>query len=224
MRDSERGDGADSRTSESLLRADAVTEGTNVLIAGPAMTEKRRLALSLVGGADDNGALFITTSKNATQIRREFEAVTGGSGDALRVVDCVGGDQQFGRESDDRRTSYVSSAADMTGIGIAATGMMQQLYRDDSVEDVRVGLSSLSTILMFADLKRLYQFTHVLTGRIESVGFRGVFTLDSTAADEETLNILKQLFDVYVETRDTDDGLELRVRGDDIGPREWTPY
>lgn len=209
---------------ESPLRTEDVDASMNILIAGPAMTDKRKLALQLLGGADEGGTLFITTKKNAVQLRREFNRVTGKSSKMLRVVDCVSNEQGFGSMNEDAYTRYVSTASDLTGIGIAATGVMQQLYHDDSVEDIRIGLSSLSTMLMFADLRRVYQFAHVLTGRIESAGFRGVFTLDSTRADADTINILKQLFDVYVETRESADGLELRVRGADIGPRNWTSF
>lgn len=215
---------ADNSSRESPLRVDEIDASMNVLIAGPAMTHKRKLALSILGDADEGGNLFISTKKNATQLRREYHRETGRSGDRLHVVDCVSKEQGFGKLADEPNTRYVSNTADLTGIGIAATGIMQHLYHDDSVEDIRIGLSSLSTMLMFADLRRVYQFVHVLTGRIETAGFRGVFTLDSTKADADTLGMLKQLFDVFVETRETDEGLELRVRGEDIGPREWTPY
>jgi hypothetical protein len=80
---------------------------------------------------------------------------------------------------------------------------------------------------MYTEFRRLFQFLHVVTGRIESSEFVGVFAVDDSAIGERETNILLQLFDTVVETRDGDAGTELRVRGADagsLGPRSWSPF
>jgi hypothetical protein len=59
---------------------------------------------------------------------------------------------------------------------------------------------SLSTLLMYSDLQTVFRFLHVFTGRIQSVDGLGLFCIDSSAHDDQTLNTLKQLFDGLIET------------------------
>lgn len=63
-------------------------------------------------------------------------------------------------------------------------------------------LHSLSTLLMYADLQTVFRFLHVFTGRIQSVGGLGVFTIDADAHDDRTMNTIKQLFDGIITTHE----------------------
>ena len=208
---------------ETPLDAAALAPGTNVLVAGPAMTGKRRLLFDLVGASPDRAGVLITTKRDADRFRREFDAArTDAEEWDLRTVDCVSKRRGVRSVQDTDRTHYVTSAGDLTGIGISTSGFLREFYHADRA--ARVGLHSLSTLLMFADLRQVYQFAHVITGRIESSGFCGAFALDTTSPQSESLNVLTQVFDALVEVRDGDDGPELRVRGDDFGPRRWTPF
>jgi hypothetical protein len=63
---------------------------------------------------------------------------------------------------------------------------------------------SLSTLLMYSNLQTVFRFLHVFTGRIQSVGALGLFAIDSTAHDEQTMNTLKQLFDGVITTSEDD--------------------
>jgi len=59
---------------------------------------------------------------------------------------------------------------------------------------------------MYVDLQTVFRFLHVFTGRIQSVDGLGVYCIDSTAHDDQTMNTLKQLFDGVIEVeRDDDD-------------------
>ena len=209
---------------DSPLVPDDIERGTSVLVSGPAMTGKRGLVLDIVAGSHDRSAILVTTKAGDDRIHREFEGDRDDP-DAWRlsVVDCVsqGG---FGDEQTDGTTEYVSTPADLTGVGIAASGFMQSCYHDDERRRARVGLHSLSTLLMYAELRRVYQFVHVLSTRVQSAGFAGAFALDTTPGDAEARQRLLQLFDAAVETREGPDGPQLRVRGGDFGPESWTDY
>jgi hypothetical protein len=69
---------------------------------------------------------------------------------------------------------------------------------------------SLSTLLMYSDLQTVFRFLHVFTGRVQSVDGLGLFAIDDSAHDEQTMNTLKQLFDGIVRTRE-DGPPEVRV-------------
>lgn len=209
------------------LHPDALAPGTNVLVAGPVMTGKQRLVLRLLAGGDpaERGTVLTTTRKSADAIARTYREVAGDVPDELlAVVDCTGiasVSPTSKRQTATRR--YVETPGDLTGIGIGLTEFMQRFYhRGDAA---RVGIHSLSTMLMYTEFRRLFRFLHVVTGRIDSSGFVGVFAVDDSALDARESKMLLQLFDSVVETRDTEALPEFRVRGSDagtLGPRTWT--
>jgi hypothetical protein len=210
-------------TDGSPLRPEQLRPGETVLLAGPALTGKRQLLFDLLGESADQSAILVSTKRDAGRFRREFSAgVTDGEDWDTRVVDCVSKGRNFRDVRDDDGTKYVSSPGDLTGIGIAASGFMREFYHAD--REARVGLHTLSTLLMYSDLQRVFQFSHVMTGRMEASGFAGVFTLDTTTRTSEAVDVLKGMFDAFVEVRDTEDIPQLRVRGSDLGPRRWTSF
>lgn len=91
----------------------------------------------------------------------------------------------------------VSSPADLTGIGIEL-GTFFEDWADDGNE-LRLCFHTVTTLLQYADLRSVYRFVHVLTGRVRSA--RGVahYHLDPAAHDERTVNTLLALFDAVVE-------------------------
>jgi KaiC/GvpD/RAD55 family RecA-like ATPase len=212
------------RGARDVLDAERLAPGTNLLVTGPAMTGKHDLVLSLLAaGADaDRRSVFVTTRKDAVASERDFERLVGdGSGATLSVVDCVTRSAGFGRPAATPNHEYVSDPGDLTGIGIATSKLLRGVHETGAC--ARVGLHSVSTLLMYADLRRVFRFLHVLTGRISTAGFVGVFALDDTV-DERERSILEQPFDARIELRETDAGRELRCRGVDVGPRTWTPF
>jgi len=78
---------------------------------------------------------------------------------------------------------------------------------------------------MYVDLRSLFQFAQTLSGRIDSAGGLGLFTLDPTTHDTKTVNTLGQAADGRVEVREADgaDG-ELRVRGLPAQSSDWRPF
>jgi len=205
------------------LRPDRLDPGTSVLLAGPAMTGKRRLMFDLVSGSRDDTAILVGTKHDADGFRQAFtDTLPDPAGWDVRVIDCVTRGRGMRRAQDSETTKYVSNAGDLTGIGIATSGFMREFYHADV--EARFGLHSLSTLLMYADLQRVFQFSHVMTGRMATSGISGVFSLDTTSRTSESLDVLKGLFDTLVEVRDTEEGPEVRVRGGDFGPRQWTEF
>lgn len=183
--------------------------GSNVLVSGPPLTGKRRLALEVLAtGADrGEGAIVVTTKDDAQKIVSEFDRLALKPVDDLRlgIVDCV--TQQRGIDTaDDSRVRYASSPVDMTGIGIKLSEFLQEFYQTRGIERNRVLLHSISTLLMYSDLQTVFRFLHVFTGRVQSADGLGLFVVDDSSHDEQTLDTLKQLFDAVLEVDEDDDG------------------
>ncbi|RQH03170.1 RAD55 family ATPase [Natrarchaeobius oligotrophus] len=183
-----------------------IDPGTNVLIAGPPMTGKRQIAFDILvsGASRGDGSIVVTTKDSAEKVLEEFSgAVETGEPD-VGVVDCVTKQRGIGTVDDDPRVKYASSPIDMTGIGIKLSEFLQEFYETRGVTENRVLLHSVSTLLMYSDLQTVFRFLHVFTGRIQSADALGIYIIDSTAHDDQTMNTLKQLFDGVIDVTDGD--------------------
>jgi KaiC/GvpD/RAD55 family RecA-like ATPase len=175
-----------------------VDPGTNILLTGPPLSGKRSTMMDvLAAGTDrDEGAIVVTTKDGADRVLRDYEERTPYEGKPVAVVDCVTR-QQGGETRKSDRIKYASSPVDMTGIGIKLSEFLQA-FGDRGIDRNRVMVHSLSTLLMYSDLQTVFRFLHVFTGRIQSVDGLGLYSIDSTAHDDQAMNTLKQLFDGIV--------------------------
>jgi len=199
-----------------------VDPGTNLLIAGPPLTGKRRLALEILaqGANQGEGSVIVTTRDSSDRVLADLETLLDDpEGADLGIVDCVTNHQ--GRSAQDStRVKYTSSPVDMTGIGIKFSEFVEEFVTDRGLAQNRILLDSLSTLLMYSDLQTVFRFMHVFTSRIENADAIGVHVIESTAHETESLNTLKQLFDGVIEVdEDRDVSVQLQgVNGGVAGP------
>ena len=193
---------------------ESVDAGVNILISGPPLSGKRKLAMeALAHGANDGeGAVVITTRDSSDRVLSDLRALLDDPDSAnIGVVDCVTKHQ--GRSaSDNELIRYASSPLDMTGIGIKFSEFVEEFYTGRNVQRNRVVVDSLSALLMYSDLQTVFRFMHVLTSRIEDADAIGFHVIESTAHDQESLNTLKQLFDGVVEV-EADESVTFRLPG-----------
>ncbi|GAB7012941.1 RAD55 family ATPase [Halolamina salina] len=186
---------------------DATVEpGTNILFTGPPLSGKRALCLDLLAAGTENGegSIIVTTKDSGDVMLERFAERTSYESRPVAVVDCV--TKQQGDDVPERnRVKYASSPVDMTGIGIQLSEFLQAFYQDRNITNNRVMLHSLTTLLMYSDLQTVFRFLHVFTGRVQSVDGLGLYCIDETAHDQQTLNTLKQLFDGVVEIREDEE-------------------
>ncbi|WP_049979977.1 RAD55 family ATPase [Halolamina rubra] len=183
-----------------------VQPGTNILLTGPPLAGKRARCLDILAAGTERGegSIIVTTKDSADRMLEQFAERTGYESRPVAVVDCV--TKQQGDEVPERdRVKYASSPVDMTGIGIQLSEFLQAFYKDRNIERNRVMLHSLTTLLMYSDLQTVFRFLHVFTGRVQSVDGLGLYCIDETAHDQQTLNTLKQLFDGVVELQEQAD-------------------
>jgi KaiC/GvpD/RAD55 family RecA-like ATPase len=180
----------------------SVEPGTNLLVSGPPLTGKRALALDLLaeGTRRGEGAIVVTTKDSAERVLGQYEKRIPYETEPVAVVDCVTRQQGVGDATETELVKYASSPVDMTGIGIKLSEVLQAFTAERGIERNRILVHSLSTLLMYSNLQTVFRFLHVFTGRIQSVGALGLFAIDSTAHDDQTMNTLKQLFDGVVTT------------------------
>lgn len=201
-----------------------VRPGTNLLVMGPPMTGKYDLLCEVLADGHQQGdaGLVVTTQHSADRLREDVgNRLPDDTQPQLGVVDCVSQERGMGQE-DHPLTRYVSSPGDFTGIGMASSKLLEQFANQGY--QTRVALDSISQLLMYADVKTVFRFLHILTGRISAADALGFGTMDADAHDEQTVNTIRQLFDGLVETRTGETGRERRVLGLPDAPRDWESF
>jgi len=211
----------------SVLEFDALAQvrpGSSILVSGPAMTGKQQLVYDILadGAREGDGAVVVTTSDKAADVAEEFhDRVPGLEGAQLGVVDCRGEGGADPELIDGVSVHQVSSPGDLTGIGIGITKALEGLHNSGR-DRGRLALVSLSTMLTYTDKKTVFKFCHVLSSRLDAAGYVGLFTIDSGAHDEQTIQVIKQAFDGLIDIREASGGgREARVLGLANEPTDW---
>jgi KaiC/GvpD/RAD55 family RecA-like ATPase len=203
----------------------AVRPGSTILVSGPAMSGKDALVREILadGVRNRQGAIAVTTDSDGLDWIADIEATASDfPGYSVAAIDSGGDRGRSERELDNGSFHYsVADPSDLTGIGIGVTKCFTRL-QDAGVTEARLGLTSLSTMLTYTDRQTTFKFCHVLSSRLGSAEFVGVFTIDSAAHDDQTMQVIKQAFDGQIELRESNGVSEARLRGLDAGTTDWT--
>lgn len=203
----------------------SVEPGTNVLVTGPSGRGARQVALRLVTGVQrgDEGALLVSADVDGRSLLERCERLVPTlDRTRLAIVDCSGvrtGDQaRF-----EPHAVRIEDPSALPEIGVELSTLYEALVARGH-DRIRIGLFSVSSMLVHANLRAVSRFVHMLTGRVIATGDLGVFLLDEDAVDDRAADALVQFFDGRVEVRaDGEDDFELRVEGLDEQVPTWTP-
>lgn len=206
---------------------DGLDPGTTVLVSGPPLIGKYDLMLETLARGNDRGeaSIAISTRDDEGAVIDDFERVSPEFDRSLvGVVESVSGQRDDGGTYEGPvRVRRASSPADLTGIGIGASELMNE-FHEAGAAGVRLGVDSLSTMLLYTEFDRMCRFLHVLSGRIDRAGGLGLFVVNPGTIEAAQFDQLKTLFDGLVEIRESDDSRELRLRGLPGVDADWRPY
>lgn len=198
---------------------DEVPAGSNLLIAGPTMMGKSSISMDILSHGYEEGqsVLLVTGQNSAVQFLEQYGNPERSEGALVTAVDFHGAEEEVDTELADM-IEYISSPSDLTGVGMGLAKCMQAIDTD-AKRGTRMGLLSLSTLLHHTSPNRVFNFTHILRGRVSAANYLGVWTLDTDSHDDKVVNTLRGQFDYVAELRETGDGKrEIRVLG---GPDDW---
>ena len=150
-------------------------------------TETNQRLLDAIAPRDDERAVVITTNTGAETIVKELER-RGANREQIGIIDCTNADSDI----DGVPVRQLSSPGDLTGISLEFAKLFDDT--DGSVR-ARVGFASVSTSLMYTELRTMFRFLHVFTARIRSGDMFGVFSMDPTMHDEKAHNTIRAVFD-----------------------------
>lgn len=171
--------------------ASSFDDGVSLLMTGGSNATTEQL-FDVVAPRDDERAVVITTNTGAKTVVRELER-RGTDRDQLGIIDCTNADSDIEGVS----VRQLSSPGDLTGISLEFAKLFNDAG-DDGVR-ARVGFASVSTALMYTELRTMFRFLHVFTARIRSGDMFGVFSLDPTMHDDKAHNTIRAVFDCEAE-------------------------
>jgi hypothetical protein len=181
--------------------------------------------LVVAGSSEGEGMLFVSTNMTAKKLLGACQQTHASLRTAnMGMVDCSG--QEIDLAEFDIDVKHISTQSDLTGIGMKFSSLYESLYGRCHEGRVRTGLISLSSLLMYVDLRKLFQFAQTLSSRIDSADGIGVFAIDPTTHDTQTVNLMNQVADGRIDVRETDDEAdgELRIRGLHDQPDGWHTF
>lgn len=182
---------------------------STVLLLAPALDHREDEAcmdLLTVTDPGDEDVLVISFSQSPDDRIELWEAHADGRMPAKMGIIAVG-DRRRSAAGAARQTPLGASGSvsvtavrdpgDLTGIGMRITDYLSEWEGDGN--QVVVCIHSLTTLLQFTDLKRVFRFLHVLKTRFEALGAVTHLHLDPTAHDEQTVRVISQLADLTAE-------------------------
>ena len=165
---------------------------TNVLLKVPPLDEGRDICTSLLGDGE-RSVLFVSFTRQAAACVDQVADDPG-----IRTVGVITvGDTSAAVDYEGVVTENVSSASDLTGLGIQIGKFLSEW--DDPVF---VCFESLTAMLQYVDYETAYEFLHAVTGQVHAAGARAHFHVDPSAHDDQKIAAIVSLFDASVSLQD----------------------
>lgn len=185
----------------------ALSEATNVLLLAPALGRAEADAcadlLSLTPGPELD-LLCVTFTDTPDERLNAWRTHADGSVPAKMSVVTVGDQTRSAAVSANGTMPFVTHAvsepANLTKLGVRVTEQLAD-WDGDGNRTV-LDFDSLTALLQYAPRNRVFQFMHVLRGRLDSNGATAHYHMDPSVHDDQTVNTFKSLMDAVVEIDD----------------------
>jgi hypothetical protein len=167
-------------------------DGVSLLMTGNSTTTNQQL-LDVLAPRSDEQTVVITTNTGAETIVKELER-RGTEREQIGIIDCTNADSDI----DGVPVRTLNSPGDLTGISLEFAKLFDRNSEDESIR-ARIGFASVSTALMYTELRTMFRFLHVFTARIRSGDMFGVFSMDPSMHEEKAHNTIRAVFDAEVD-------------------------
>lgn len=183
-------------------------DGTSIVVTGEARSARMAFYDAVGDGLEaGEAAILVTTNDSPEQVIAALRDRTGIEADHLGIVDATGDGED--EVIDGVTVRAVGSTGDLTGLSLAFAKQLQLLEERGLADRVRVGLDSVSTLMMYAEVQTVFRFLHVFNSRLGSADLLGLFTLTPEMHDGKAVNTVRTLFDTEVQL----EGGDVSLRG-----------
>jgi len=189
----------------------AFDQGTSLLVSGSSMDVQERIYdLLSEAGETDETTILISTDRGAPEVVRSLRERDAFDAGRVGFIDCTG--REGPEEVAGAPVRRLGSPGDLTGMSLEFAKLVDRFDDAGAGDRIRVGLVSISTLLMYTDVRTAFRFLHVFTSRIRSGGLFGIFAMDPGMHDQQTVNTIRAVFDCEARIADGGD-VDLRGSG-----------
>lgn len=174
------------------------SQAQNVLVEAPvAAPHADHLCLDLTTREDHTTSRVLTISyrDRAHEVVERWHETVGDLPVELVVVEARE-DGSDGSDLPDSVTVLSESPGDLTWLGVHTSEYLTRWHEAD--ERIGVCIDSLTSMLQYAELEKVYRFLHIFSGRVETADARAHNHIDPRAHTRQELHTLKQLCDTVV--------------------------
>jgi KaiC/GvpD/RAD55 family RecA-like ATPase len=209
------------------LLGGGIKKGSNIILIGPPMSGKEVILNNIMyhGAAkNDNAVIAVNTYEPATRILEWFkENKLNMPQSKIGIVDCVT-KITGGMAGENENVKIACSPVDLTGIGVKISQFYEKFFIKKDIPKIQLFVNSLSTLLIYSNIKMVFRFLYVFTGRIKAARGLGIYVLESGIHDMQAIATLNQLFDGIIEIKSENDKNFIRVSGILPKPTYWLEY
>jgi KaiC/GvpD/RAD55 family RecA-like ATPase len=204
-----------------------IKRGANIMLIGPPMSGKKIISnyIMYYGAArNENAVIEVNTYEPGYLIlERLKENKFNLPLSKVGIVDCL--TRMIGIDTyEDESIKIASSSVDLTDIGVKISQHFENFFTKKNIRKIQLNINSLSTLLMYSNIKTVFRFLQVFTGRIKAAGGLGIYVIESGVHDMQVITALSQLFDGKIEIKSEKDKNFLRIVGLLPKPTQWLEY
>jgi hypothetical protein len=189
----------------------AFDRGTSLLVSGSSMEVQERIYdLLSEAGETDETTILISTDRGAPEVVKSLRERDAFDAGRVGFIDCTG--REGPEDVAGAPVRRLGSPGDLTGMSLEFAKLVDRFDDAGAGDRIRVGLASISTLLMYTDVRTAFRFLHVFTSRIRSGGLFGIFAMDPGMHDQQTVNTIRAVFDCEARIADGGD-VDLRGSG-----------
>ncbi|AUB60002.1 hypothetical protein BK009_04490 [Methanobacterium subterraneum] len=169
-----------------------VPPGTNLMLLGDLFSGKDILSKEFIREGLKNGeaCIFVSTSDPILETVEEF---SDNDLEYLGMVNCISSRTDLAPDfAYINQVRFVSSPTELATI-MAFINEFLDIFRDKDVKKIRIVFDSVSTLLMYSNLKTLYKFLHVLTNTVKSRNAVLLLTMEEGVHDKIEISSLQRL-------------------------------
>jgi len=209
-------------------RTGGLNPGTMIMVIAPPFTDGDLVAAAIAKPRPQEYTIALTTELDSGSLLDYFSTCGGVNTSHIAFIDSTG--QAKGGEQ--KQARFVPAPSDLTGMDIKFTGLVEEIMKGNFADDpnhmfptpIRYCVLSITTLLLFRPLDTVYQFLHVISGKLKKFGSIGVFLLNAESFDPKTVSVLKQLMMIVIEVRSGENGNELTIKGGMGLSMPWKPF
>ena len=209
------------------LLGGGIKKGSNIMLIGPPMSRKEVILNHIMyhGAArNEDAVISVNTYDTGDRVLEWFvENELPLPRSRFGIVDCITR-MIGGAADDDDNIKIANHPVDLTGIGVKIGQFFEEYFTKKNIRKIQLYVNSLSTLLVYSNIKTVYRFLHVFTGRIKAVGGLGIYVIESGIHDMHAIATLSQLFDGVMEVKSENDKNFIRVVGLSPKPTHWLEY